>query len=161
MNGIWRLFILYHFIKPYSDVRNVTKIPRKWDSRPEASTRAKSRGGYLIIVTFGTLMNEAQNVEHRAWVNIKRLLIWKRCQHWLEICINNYWGSPSAIFNIDLDLDLNPMFASMEHMHMNRNIFNIDLHLDPNLMLYRGKHRVRVEIKVDIENSRKTTLLLG
>ena len=40
-------------------------------------------------------------------------------------------------------------------MHMNRNIFNIDLDLDPNLML----HRVRVEIKVDIENSRKTTPL--
>ena len=68
-------------------------------------------------------------------------------------------GSLSAIFNIDLDLDLNPMFASMEHMHMNRNIFNIDLDLDPNLMLHRSEHRFRVKIKVDIENSRKTTSL--
>ena len=57
-----------------------------------------------------------------------------------------------AIFNIDLDLDPNPMLASMEHMH--RNIFNIDLDLDPTL---RSEHRVRVEIKVNIENSRKTT----
>ena len=40
---------------------------------------------------------------------------------------------------------------------MNRNIFNIDLDHDPNLMLLRSEHRVRVEIKVDIENSRKTT----
>ena len=66
-------------------------------------------------------------------------------------------GSLSAIFNIDLDLDPNPMFASIEHMQMNRNIFNIDLDLDPNLMLHRSKHRVRVETKVDVENSRKTT----
>ena len=62
-----------------------------------------------------------------------------------------------GIFNIDFDLDPNPMFASIEHMHMNRNIFNIDLDLDPNLMLHRSESRVRVEIKVDIENSRKTT----
>ena len=66
-----------------------------------------------------------------------------------------YKGSLSAIFNIDLDLDPNPMFASMEHM--NRNIFNIDLDLDPNLLLHRSEHRVRVKIKVDIENSQKTT----
>ena len=36
-------------------------------------------------------------------------------------------------------------------------IFKIDLDLDPNLMLLRSKHRVRVEIKVNIENSQKTT----
>ena len=66
-------------------------------------------------------------------------------------------GSQSAIFNIDLDLDLNPMFASMEHMHMNRIIFNIDLDLNLDLKLHRSEHRVRVEIKVDIENTRKTT----
>ena len=53
-------------------------------------------------------------------------------------------GSLSAIFNIDLDLEPNhPMFASMEHMHMNRNIFNINLDLDTNLMLHRSEHRVR------------------
>ena len=52
---------------------------------------------------------------------------------------NWLWGSLSAIFNIDLDLDLYPMFASMEHVHMNRNIFNIDLDLDPNLMLHRSE----------------------
>ena len=40
---------------------------------------------------------------------------------------------------------------------MIRNIFNIDHDLDPNLMLHRSEHRVRVEINVDIENSRKTT----
>ena len=50
-------------------------------------------------------------------------------------------------------LHLDPMFASMERRHTNRNIFNID----PNLMLHRSEHRVKVEIKVDIENSRQTT----
>ena len=43
-------------------------------------------------------------------------------------------GSLWAIFNIDLDLDPIPMFASMEHMH--RITFNIDLDLDPIPMLH-------------------------
>ena len=60
-------------------------------------------------------------------------------------------------FNIDLDLDPIPMFASMKHMHMNRITFNIELDLDPNPMLHRSKHRDRVKIKVDIENSPQTT----
>ena len=62
-----------------------------------------------------------------------------------------------AIFNIDLDLDPIPMFASMEHMDMNRISLNIDLDLDPNPMLHRSKHGDRVKIKVDIENSPQTT----
>ena len=66
-------------------------------------------------------------------------------------------GSPSAIFNIDLNLDPNPMFASMEHKV--RVEIKVDIENIPNHMhiLHRSKHRVRVEIKVDIENSRQTT----
>ena len=60
-----------------------------------------------------------------------------------------------AIFNIDRDLD--PMFASMEQkvrVEIKVDVENIPIHLH---MLHRSKHRVRVKIKVDIENSRQTT----
>ena len=41
---------------------------------------------------------------------------------------------------------------------MNRDRVNIDRDLDPIPMLHRSKHRDRVKIKVDIENSRQTYL---
>ena len=53
-------------------------------------------------------------------------------------------GSLSAIFNINLDLDPNPMFASMGHkvrVEIKVDIENIPIH-----MLRRSKHRVRVKI---------------
>ena len=49
------------------------------------------------------------------------------------------------------------MFASMEHkvrVEIKVDIENIPIHMH---MLHRSKHRVKVKIKVDIENSRQTT----
>ena len=52
------------------------------------------------------------------------------------------------------------MFASKEHkvrVEMKVDIENIPIHMH---MLHRSKHRVKVKIKVDIENSRQTTSVL-
>ena len=55
-----------------------------------------------------------------------------------------------AIFNIDLGLDPNPMLASMDN---NRNVYDpIHIH-----MLHRSKHKVRVKIRVNIENSQQNS----
>ena len=50
-----------------------------------------------------------------------------RVKHRISVYRSKNRGSLSAILNIDLDLDPIPMFASMEHMHMNRITLNIDL----------------------------------
>ena len=76
-------------------------------------------------------------------------IFWQKCVFQKTMILHRIRynrGSLSAIFNINLDLDSNPMFASMEHtvrVEIKVDIENIPIHMH---MLHRSKHRVRVKI---------------
>ena len=103
----------------------------------------------LKLDNFGiNLLNIGENFEKLGKSKIFNKL-------WFSQFLEKQRSCLSAIFNIDLDLDPNLMFASMEHIHMNWNLFDpIHIH-----MFHQSKHRVKVKITVNIENSRQTGAL--